>query len=304
MTYLKRITTSLLTAVIAQGALAGEALEFVVAGELENRRIDEASGIQAGRDGVFFTHNDEKRDIFVIDANGRHLGSFKLDGAKSHDREDITRVPGPHGPLLVIGDVGDNEARRKDVELMFFYEPGPEDFNRDRELLHIVSVRYPDGPRDTESMAYDPSSDRILLLTKRDVPPRLYALPLSTALAERRAELKFLAEVPGFRPPTARDLMVNPRRGLFVSQPTGMDISPDGRHAAVITYRSLYLFERFDDESWAEAFQKQPVEIVGPPGTHQEAVAFSADGGSVFVTTERRPAPLHRLDLEKAAPTK
>ncbi|NNJ80284.1 MAG: hypothetical protein HKP19_13635, partial [Xanthomonadales bacterium] len=257
----------------------------------------EASGLQAGRGDVFFVHNDEKRDIFVIDPSGRDLGSFKLDGARSRDWEDIARAPGPNGPLLVIGDVGDNRARRKDVELFFFDEPRPDEFNRHHEVIHTVSLRYPDGPRDTESMAYDPSSGMMFLLTKRDRPPRLYGVPLATALAERRVEAEFLAEVPGFRPPTAQDILVQPGRGFYVSQPTGMDISPDGRRAAVITYRSLYLFERCLDETWVEAFQKAPIEIVGPPGTHQEAVAFSADGYSVYVTTERRPAPLHRLDL-------
>jgi hypothetical protein len=87
---------------------------------------------------------------------------------------------------------------------------------------------------------------------------------------------------------------------MWVSQPTGMDISPDGRTAAVITYRSLYLWSREAGESWADAFQKEPLEVPGPPGTHDEAVAFSADGKSVYVTTERRPAPIYRYDLEPA----
>jgi hypothetical protein len=40
-----------------------------------------------------------------------------------------------------------------------------------------------------------------------------------------------------------------------------------------------------------------PEEILGPPGLHDEAVTFSADGRAVFVTTEGRQAPLYRLDL-------
>jgi len=75
-----------------------------------------------------------------------------------------------------------------------------------------------------------------------------------------------------------------------------MDISTDGRTAAVITYRSLYVFEREDGETWADAFQKQPVEYVGPPGQHEEAVTFGHEPGSIIVTTERRPAPIYRLD--------
>ena len=76
-----------------------------------------------------------------------------------------------------------------------------------------------------------------------------------------------------------------------------MDISADGRMAAVLTYRSLYLFQREEGETWAEAFQRQPDEIVGPPGVHDEGVTFSQDGKSVYLTTERQPAPIYRLDL-------
>jgi hypothetical protein len=65
----------------------------------------------------------------------------------------------------------------------------------------------------------------------------------------------------------------------------------------VITYRSLYVFERADDETWAEAFQRKPAEFPGPPGLHDEGVGFSHDQQSIYVVTERRPAPLYRLDL-------
>lgn len=277
--------------------LAEKPLAFQTSGTLENRYIIEASGLQAGANGVFFTHNDQKRDVFVLNAEGRDLGSFKLDGAKNSDWEDITRIPGPGHPLLVITDTGDNKHKRKDVELYFFKEPAPESFHENQEVVHKLSIRYPDGPRDVESVAYDPAGDDILILSKRDVPPRLYSVPLKEALAEKELEATFLAEVPVFRPPTKVDILSNPKRGMWVSQPTGMDISPDGHMAAVITYRSLYLFRRAECETWAEAFQHPPEEIAGPPGTHDEAVAFSEDGKTIYVTTERRPAPIYRLEL-------
>ena len=270
---------------------------FEISGTLENSKINEASGLQAGEDGLFFTHNDQKRDVFIIDRAGRHLGAFKLDGSKSRDWEDITRVPGEDGPILLIADTGDNKNKRKDVELYFFEEPGLDDLEEDPEIIHKLSVTYPDGPRDVESVAYDPSSESILFLSKRDVPPRLYAIPLGAALGEKELEAEFLAEVPGFRPPSRQDILSSMKRGMWVSQPTGMDISPDGRTAAVITYRSLYLFSREGEESWAEGFQRPPKEIIGPPGTHDEAVGFSLDGKTVYVTTERRPAPIYRLQL-------
>lgn len=273
------------------------ALEFRLVGKLESSRLDEASGLQSTADGKLLLHNDEGARLYFADAAGRDLGFADIDKAKNRDWEDLTRVPGDEGPLLVIGDIGDNHARRKRVSLYFVPEPPPGERGGDLRATHRLRVTYPDGPRDVESMTYDPVSRKILLLTKRDEPPRLYGIPLDLALWQHEVEAEFLAEVPGFRPPTKADIVRSVGRGRWVSQPTGMDISPDGRLAAVITYRSLYLFHREDGESWPEALQRQPTEIIGPPGLHDEAVGFSSDGRSVFVASEGRPSPLFRLDL-------
>jgi hypothetical protein len=275
--------------------------EFEFIGKFAAGRLDEASGLQAGSGEAFYLHNDEGSRLFISDATGRDLGGVEV-AARNRDWEAITRVPGEHGPLLVIGDIGDNHGARKRVSLYFLpepaaAEPGSSTAAQLVAVRHRLRVTYPDGPRDAESLAYDPASGMLLILSKRDQPPRLYGIPLDLALWKQDLQAEFLGEVPGFRPPTRRDILTNPSRGLWVSQPTGMDISPDGRQAAVITYRSLYLFDRGADESWAEAFRRAPEEIIGPPGTHDEAVGFSADGRSVFVTSEGSPAPLYRLDL-------
>lgn len=271
-----------------------------VTGTLENGRINEASGLQAGNGGVFFVHNDQKRDVFVVDDTGKDLGSFKLDGSKSKDWEDITRIPGngDDTPLLVIADTGDNKEKRDEVQLYFFPEPAAGEYGRDHDVTHRLTVVYPDGARDVESVAYDASGKDILLLSKRNQPPRLYRLPLEQALVEEELEAEFLAEVPTLRPPTHQDLLLS-KRGRWVSQPTALDISPGGNTAALLTYRSLYIYRRNPGESWADAFQKQPEEFLGPPGSHDEAVGFSLDGKSVYITTERRPAPIYRLDLDQ-----
>lgn len=271
---------------------------FRLVGKLESEKIDEASGLQAGEGGVFFVHNDGGSQLFAIDGTGRHLGRMKVEDARNKDWEDLARVIGEDGPLLVIADTGDNHAGRKKVRLYFVGEPLDGDYSQTLKPLHRLDVRYEDGPRDVEAVAHDPASGMILFLSKRDEPPRLYGIPLDLALVEDELVAEFLGEVPGFRPPTRRDILSHPKRGLWVSQPTGMDISADGRRAAVITYRSLYLFERAETETWAEAFRKGPVEYPGPPGVHDEAVSFGHDQQSVYITSERRPAPLHRLDLK------
>jgi hypothetical protein len=278
---------------------------FMVTAILESKELDEVSGIQSGEGGVFFLHNDEgSPSIYIADEDGRHLGKVTIRDAKNRDWEDITRMPGESGPMLVLGDTGDNKTRYKSVKLYFVAEPKPSAsgaYASEVDLLHKLKVRYPDGPRDCEAMAYDPASSMLLFLTKRDHPPRLYGLPVDEALQAGKAELQYLGDVPGFRPPTMADLFTSKKRGPWVSQPTGMDISSDGRRAAVITYRSLYLFERAEDESWAEAFLKTPLEYVGPPGLHDEAVTFEFDAEFdavyVYVSTERRPTPVYKLAL-------
>lgn len=275
--------------------------DFHVVGNLESKKLDEASGIQAISSGDFLLHNDDGIKLFIIDPSGKNLGRIRVNDVKNKDWEDITRVPGEQGPLIVIGDTGDNRGGRKSVKLYFVQEPAPDEatgrYPDELDPVHRLKVRYPEGPRDVESIAFDAASRMILLLSKRDNPPRLYGIALERALAETEVEAEFLAELPGFRAPTQQDLLRSPRRGMFVSQPTGMDISADGRLAAVLTYRSLYVFKRAGDESWAEAFQREPTEYIGPPGVHDEAVSFSHDQKSIYVTTERRPAPLYRLDL-------
>jgi len=270
-------------------------------GWLASDEIMEASGMQASyaRAGDFFIHNDEGEPIvYAIDESGADLGSVTIVPAKNRDWEDITSVPVANGRWLVVGDIGDNQARRKSVKLYFAEEPvtGEHDRYSGRlDLKHSLSLTYPDGPRDCESMAYDPAGNQILLLSKRDKPARLYAVDLETALTEANAELKFLGTIATLRPPTSKDRFHWGGRTDYISQPTGFDISADGTEAAVITYRSLYRFRRESDEDWLSVLQGKPIEVVGPPAVQNEAIAYSADSKAIYVTTEKKPAPIYRF---------
>lgn len=263
----------------------------------------EASGLQAShsRKGDFFVHNDDGRPlIYAIDETGADLGAVSIVPAKNKDWEDITSIPVQGGRWIVVGDIGDNWARRKSIKLYFAEEPrtGKNDrYDGELDLKHWLTLTYPDGPRDCESMAYDPTGNQILFLSKRDKPPRLYALDLETALNNNEAELKFLGPTSALRPPTPRDRAQWGGRTDWISQPTGFDISSDGNQAIVVTYRSLYRYHRKPGEDWISAMQREPEEVVGPPAVQNEAVAYSVDGKAIYVTTEKRPAPVHRVEF-------
>ena len=272
-------------------------------GWLASNKLNEVSGIQASHshEGDIFVHNDEgKQVIYVIDEIGADVGLVSIVPAKNKDWEDITSVPVDGGRWIVAGDIGDNWSKRESIKLYFAEEPRVGEDKRyagHQELRHWITLNYPDGPRDCESMAYDPIGKQILLLSKRDKPPRLYAIDLETALTQEQAELKFLGTTSNLRPPTPGDRLHWGGRTDWISQPTGFDISGDGSEAVVITYRSLYRYRRQEGEDWLTTLQRKPAEVVGPPAVQNEAIAYSVDGKSIYVTTEKRPTPLHRVEF-------
>ena len=78
-----------------------------------------------------------------------------------------------------------------------------------------------------------------------------------------------------------------------------MDLTPDGLSAVVLTYNNGYLFRRKQNEDWPSAFKRKPRRLRFDSLFQQEAVSFGYYGKSVFVTSERLPAPLVRIDLEE-----
>jgi hypothetical protein len=182
---------------------------------------------------------------------------------------------------LVVADVGDKEAKRKVVTLFILEEPP---LLQDR-LLETASpiawkidFRYPDGPRDCESIAVDPILGKIILLSKRTTPPELYESPLKPKVAGVQIAKKL--------GPAIVPILSGVPRHPVGTQPTSMDISPYGKTAAILTYVGLFVYPRLLEKSWAQALNRQPQHL-GPHFLPQaEATAFSADGKSLYCTSE------------------
>jgi hypothetical protein len=277
------------------------ALDVVVSGHLEHKDLDETSGLQASHSapGHYFLVNDggNKPDIYVIDESGKHLGRIRISDAKNIDWEDIASAPDEHGGrLVVIGDIGDNETRRKSINLIFVTEPSPGEAGEyavKTNSVHQLKLRYPDGPKDCESITWDPVDDRFLLLSKRIVPTRIYAIERETALNTNSAILEYLGDMTPFRRPDARDIRALGKRARWSAQPVAIDISPDGREMVIMTYRSLHYFSRDDSQDWFQILTGESIELLGPPSAQEEAVGFSADGKQVLITAEKRHAPIY-----------
>jgi hypothetical protein len=236
--------------------------------------------------------------IHAVGPAGQDLGAVTIAGATNRDWEDIASFQRNGQPYLLIADTGDNRAERKSAALYLVKEPEipgrPGPSKRKAAPVQTLRFRFPGGAVDCEAVAVAPDGKTVLMLTKRNRPPELYALDLTPAkgLAAAR-RLMAVATIPQ---PTEAELMADPIFGRFRSQPTALDISSDGSRVAVLTYGRAYLFERDPAETWQQVFAREPKALPPFELRQAEALCFGIDGRSVFISTERRPAPILRLD--------
>jgi hypothetical protein len=67
----------------------------------------------------------------------------------------------------------------------------------------------------------------------------------------------------------------------------------------VLTYGHAYEFTREGDDSWRDAFQGQPREILMPARRQGESICYGSDGRTLYLTSERLPVPLWEVPLRQ-----
>ena len=268
-----------------------------LAGFLDYKSLRETSGLARSgvRDDLIWAINDDgPAQLYAMDSTGQKLGKVKLAKANNRDWEDLASFELDGQAYLLIADIGDNERQRNDVTLYIAKEPAPNDDKV--SIAWEIEFTYPEGPRDAEGIAVDVANEQILVLSKRDIPARLYALPLLPA-SDDRLIAEFLGTVPSLPQPSRQD--VNNALALkdWYWQPTGLDISPTATAALILTNRGVYYYARAAEEPWADALLRSPLGL--PLGRYKnaESIAFSRTGDSAFVTTEGENAPLIHIDL-------
>lgn len=266
-----------------------------VAGRLGDPRVNESSGLalsHANSDAAahFWTHNDsgDTPRLFLMTANGVVVHEIRLDVPRAIDWEDMCSFVHDGVPYLLVGDVGDNEHRRRRVTLWLLRDPAWAAGQTDGTPQTVPAVRkidftYADGPQDCESIAFDPTSNTVVIVTKI-LPQRtttidtagVYLLPLPEADTDDAVVLERVADLP-----------------LRIT--VGMDISPDGRRAVVATYGDGWEFARGDGDTWADAFARPPRQIALGPRGQSEAVAYGPDGATLYFTAEGEKKPVWKV---------
>lgn len=266
----------------------------VVAGRIETDEIKESSGLSASEcQDVLWTHNDAGSGalIYAMGTDGRHLGVWRVTNAQNTDWESITNFKDASGKCsLIIGDIGDNEEARPDVQIYRIPEPTASAETAKATgasplasaPAEVMKVVYPNGKHNAETILVHPQTGDIYVVTKkRSGPAGVFRIK------------------PGFgsaTPVTAEkvaDISVPSKpEGLL----TGGSISPDGRRVMLCDVKGGYeLVLPEGAASFDAIFSQKPIAVDIGDRKQGEGVSYGRDGVSLYASSEKKNTPIYLI---------
>ncbi|QNF35232.1 hypothetical protein HUW51_21850 [Adhaeribacter swui] len=227
--------------------------------------IEEASGIADSKTnpGKMWVQEDSGRpnQLYLLDHNGTVVKQITIKGAVNRDWEEMALS----NTDVFIGDIGDNDSKYPEYTIYQFAEPAATATTVDN--VKKIKFKYPDGSHDAEAFLVDPTTQDIYIITKRDSPGKLYRLtaPFNYAAVN-----------------TATLVGTTKYSGIVAAA-----ISPDGKELLLKTYTSLYYYARPNNETLADALQRDFTNLpynIEPQG---EAITFATDNSGFFTLSEK-----------------
>ncbi|MCW3467626.1 hypothetical protein [Chitinophaga nivalis] len=252
----------------------------VLLGNIDSHKITEASGIAASATlpGCFWTHNDSgnKPEVYLLNGKGQLICTVSLDGAGNRDWEDIATGPGPvkDKQYVYVGDIGDNKGVRKHVRIYRFPEPAGKLATTMTVTPDVLTLYYPDSPRDAESLMIDPLSKQLYIVSKREQAVHLYKTNQLLFNNKDKVVLEKLIKLP-------------------YTWVTSGDISKDGHHIVIKTLTTVYYWHRNTGESVEQAMAKPATELPYVIEKQGEAITITPDNKGYVTTSEGKQAPIY-----------
>ncbi|QNL49861.1 hypothetical protein H8S90_24720 [Olivibacter sp. SDN3] len=245
-------------------------------GKISHSAIDEASGIACGitNQGYFWVHNDSGDDarVFLLDRTAHHRATYYLAGVEARDWEDMTTMQSEGKNYLLVGDIGDNLGRHATIKVHRFeeptYRPGQVVDTIPQKKITTYTLTYEDGPRDAESMFFDPIDEKLYIISKRDLQAGVYETELP---AEN----------------TADTLLLKRKASIPYTFITSADIAADGSEVLVKNLLNVYYWKRQPGESIVGMFKREGLMQPYTAEPQGEAITFARDGKGYYTTSER-----------------
>ena len=238
----------------------------------------EASGVAlaSGSPTRLWVINDSEGPVvYGVDTDGRIVDHVTVTGAQVYDWEDLSAGPCPTGRCLFIADIGDNAARRPEITVYRIPEP-PRGASSSAPAV-ALRAKYPDGPRNAESLFVD-TDQRMFVITKGRSAD-VYRFPTSPAV-NSVSTLEKMGRIPlvaGNSRGKKSDTSPNERA-------TGAALSTDRKWVAIRSNQSLWLF-RAGDFIAGQASQPVWVDLSTAREPQGEGIAFGPDQ-TIFLVGE------------------
>jgi hypothetical protein len=252
------------------------ALRVRVTGRVGDPTANELSGLvrSPSQADLLWSHDDSGAGpiLYGLRTDGRVAARPTVTGAQAVDWEDIAAGP---GPLLYVGDIGDNDRDRASIDVYRVREPRVGDAATAPAAR--LRLHYPDGPHDAETLLVDPLRGDLIVVTKT----------LGGASAYRTSA----------RLPAGSETTFGPAHPVAgISFATGGDVSADGRIVAVRGYDRVGVWLRHGRERLTTTLARKP--CVSPTSLlsegQGEALALDRHGRSFITVAEGAPAVLRR----------
>jgi hypothetical protein len=238
-----------------------------VAFTIKDSRVAENSGMARDtKNKVYWAVNDSGSlgVVYGIDSSGKVKGTLRYNAFPT-DAEAVAW----NKDRLYVGDIGDNDAKRKSVRVYWFDDPRPDDKTR---TYHAWDFRYPDGAHDAETLLVTPQG-RLYIATKA-VKGGLYEAPAKPS-TDGVNTLKRVADAP--------------------STVTDGVVLPGGKQLALLTYAKVLVVDAKSAKEQASA------DVTGV--AQAEALTLGLNGTSLLVGGEGKRSKVYSMPVPGAAAT-
>ena len=275
---------SLLTTLLAIDPLSAAESGREV-GRIKGKTLQEVSGMAASRQnpGVLWLHNDgQAKRLYAVKTSGKMAAQLKLP-FEVEDVEDIAIGPGPDADkdYLYVGDIGDNDRKRREIRVVRFLEPSLSDGVSTAEGAQLFQLTYPDGAHDAEALMVDQRAGDLLIATKEEGRSRIYGVSIQQLELEKSAKLHLIISTD-------------------VSFVSAGDVSRDGSMIVLRRENQGWLWQRSREESLAAVLAEEPktIPVRGKKqGENGEAIAFEPENAGYYTVSEGKDERIYLFDL-------
>ncbi len=236
---------------------------------INDARVTQSSGLaRSGYDsGVLFTHNDGAKAgavVYAVSKDGKVRTAINVRGAGVTDWEDIASGP---GRSLWIGDIGDNRAVRKSVEIYKLAEPKTLTTKTVTASATKYTFTYTDGRHDAEALMVHPTTGRVYVVSKAASGAAIYQAP-ATLSTTKSNKLTKVAKAPA---------------GV-----TAAAYAPNGKFFALSTASDVHLFGSLTGKATV---------VRKPKLQSGESVEITADSSTLLAGSEGAKSPVYALPV-------